>query len=198
MTAKYAVLALAVAATGFLGGIAYSLAALPGPTEPTPGISRVEVALLKRFADADARAQTQQAETRVLFQSLSRGLSSLRAQVATLSTTSSQATTVSAVDPAAGPAARRFHGPMRSPESLAQLAALSKWKSDADLRAKWSSASADDVRRALGSPDVAYVGAPGHDSLTYLVRDGDEVASAVKIRMSKGRVATVSVEPAAL
>lgn len=198
MSARYAVLGLAVAATGFLGGIAYSLVALPGSSELPAGIGRVDVALLKRFADADARAQQQQAETRVLLQSLSRGLSSLRAQVATMSAASPQATTVSAADPAAAPAARRFHGPARSPESLAQLAVLTKWKSDPDLRAKWSSASADDVRRALGSPDLAYIGAPGHDSLTYLTRDGDKVVSAVKIRLAKGRVSTVSVEPAAL
>jgi hypothetical protein len=198
MSAKYAVLGLAVAATAFLGGIAYSLVALPGSSELPPGVSRVDVALLKRFADADARAQQQQAETRVLLQSLSRGLSSLRAQVATLSAASPQATTVSAADPAASRAERHLHGPARSPESLAQLAGLTKWKSDADLRAKWSSASEDDVRRALGSPDTKYVGAPGHDSLTYLTRDGDKAVSAVKIRMARGRVSTVSVEPAVL
>jgi hypothetical protein len=178
MNSRYVLLGGAVLATGFMAGIAYSLADVSACSSAHPSSHSVEFELLRRLVDSDARAQQQGDLARSQLQSISRSISSLREQVAELSAV--PVNSAPGVDSAA---------------QVSELAAFVDWNGDASLRSRWASVSADQVRRTLGPPHRVVVDPSAGNTLTYWIKSGDRVTSTVRFRVAGDRVASIAVEP---
>jgi len=178
------VVGVVILIVGFLFGVMYSTLNVVPPAEESPIERRMDLAMFKKLAELDANLQSQGEKTEAQLRGIHRTVAFLREQSA-----SSSRETVSEA-PASAIVAAPSPGPVT--DRAAALAKLNDWRTDGAVRDLWTSASADQVLKALGPPDRVVLGAK-ENTMTYRLNDGARLVETYDLKLVDDRLVDVIV-----